>query len=182
MRRIGGRSGLVIAAVRRAVEELLVQMPADQISIPMIAGRAGVHPTSVYRRWGDVGTLVSDVIEYKLGAQRPLSVTGDLRSDVSAWALEVAHHLMVPTNIALLRAGAALAGDPAKDCTRQWHEEATRIARQAGLPESAGTTLVDHLLAPILYRAVFAPQPMDEEEVARLIADALYLIDGSARS
>ncbi len=59
--RPGGRSARVRAAVHRAVGELLADEPAEALTIPAIAARAGVHATTVYRRWGSVAQLLADV-------------------------------------------------------------------------------------------------------------------------
>jgi AcrR family transcriptional regulator len=45
--RPGGRSARVRAAVHRAVEELLAEGPAEALTVPVIAARAGVHATTV---------------------------------------------------------------------------------------------------------------------------------------
>ena len=56
--RPGGRSARVRAAVHRAVEELLAESPAEALTMPIIANRAGVHPTTVSRRWSSLGDLL----------------------------------------------------------------------------------------------------------------------------
>ena len=58
-KRTGGRSAAVIHSVRTAVEELVREKGSDRVTVPMIAERAGVNPTSIYRRWGDLPTLLN---------------------------------------------------------------------------------------------------------------------------
>jgi AcrR family transcriptional regulator len=185
-RRTKGRSGLVIAAVRRAVEELLNEAQPEQISIPQVAQRAGVHPTSIYRRWGDIGTLVGEVVRYRLDPARPVSRTGDLRHDALAWANELAEHFCAPGNVALLRAGAALAGEDGKDCTTQWREEARTLIESGsanGERELSADDLTSHVLAPIVYRAIFSKAPLGPAEIAELVDDAFAVAgDRAARA
>ena len=164
----------MIAAVRRAVEELLVETTAEQLTVSQVAERAGVHTTSIYRRWGDIGSLIADVARYKLDPSRPLVRSGDLRSDVLDWASALARHFGTPENTALLRAGAALSGDVYDDCTAQWRDEASAIVEASG----AGRTveprvLVDHVLAPIVFHAIFSKAPLGDGEVRRLVDEAL---------
>lgn len=49
------------AAVHCAVEELLIESSPEALTMPVIAARAGVHPTTVYRRWGTLGELLASV-------------------------------------------------------------------------------------------------------------------------
>ncbi|MGH1551702.1 helix-turn-helix domain-containing protein [Streptomyces sp. L7] len=98
-------------AVRKAVEELIAEQGSDAVTIPMVAERAGVNHSSIYRRWGDARTMVNDLATYRLDADRGLPDTGDLGADLTAWAQELIDHYSIPVNAALLRGGAAAAGD-----------------------------------------------------------------------
>lgn len=104
-RRPGGRS----AAVRRRVlEATLAQLVAhgyDSLSIDVVAGRAGVHRTTVYRRWRDVGGLIADVLaEATDDAWRPPD-TGSLEGDLVAINQEVYAALTAdPVTTALIAA------------------------------------------------------------------------------
>ncbi|MFN1812812.1 TetR family transcriptional regulator, partial [Acinetobacter baumannii] len=59
--RPGGRSERIQTAVHQAVKELQKDFEQSQITIPMIAVQAGVTPSTIYRRWGDINQLFSDV-------------------------------------------------------------------------------------------------------------------------
>src|SRR6478752_4474699 len=110
-RRPGGRTAAVSNAIRAAVEELVAEKGSERVTIPMVAERAGVNPTTVYRRWPDAATMINDLATYRLDPERPLPNTGDLRSDIDAWAGEILSHYRKPINAAILRGGAAVAGD-----------------------------------------------------------------------
>ncbi|HEY2203572.1 MAG TPA: TetR/AcrR family transcriptional regulator [Pseudonocardia sp.] len=172
-RRTGGRSAAVLAAVRTAVEELVRERGSERVTIPMVAERAGVNPTSIYRRWGDLPTMINDIATYRLDPDRVLPDTGDLRADLSAWAGEIVTHYATPTNAALLRGGAASAGESESDCTRNRRAEvAALLARHAGCAVSVDDVL-DHVVAPIIYRVIFLPWTLGEVTAPALVDDLL---------
>src|ERR1700737_1831338 len=152
-KRPGGRSAVVSSAIRSAVEELVAEKGRDRVSIPMVAERAGVNPTTVYRRWPDAATMINDIATYRLDPTRPMPDTGDLQRDIGQWATEILRHYRKPINAALLRGGAAAAGDSDSDCLHGRLDEAAQLGANAGpnapvTPEAA----VDRVLAPIIYR------------------------------
>lgn len=164
----------MLAAVRNAAEDLMAERGSDRITIPLVAERAGVNPTSIYRRWGDVSTLISDVATFRLDPDRPLPDTGDFRADLSSWANELAIHLSKPETAALLRAGAARAGDEDNDCTQKRRREAGVLvdrAVAAGKPALSVDQVINHIVAPITYRAIFTPEALRPEIVAQLVND-----------
>ncbi|WP_353622840.1 TetR family transcriptional regulator [Aliirhizobium terrae] len=52
MLRQGGRSARIQTAVHEATRELLKTTDRSAITVPMIAEKAGVTPSTIYRRWG----------------------------------------------------------------------------------------------------------------------------------
>ena len=175
-RRIGGRSAAVLASVRRAVEELVGERGSDKVTIPLVAQRAGINPTTIYRRWGDVSTLINDVATFRLDPNRPLPDTGNFRDDLAAWATELALHLSKPETASLLRAGASRAGDTDVDCTHKRRSEAAVMVERAALAERPSLTVdqvINHVVAPITYRAIFTPEELRPE----LVDDLLSAID-----
>src|ERR687889_1012279 len=80
--RPGGRTTRTRTAVLEAALDELAQRGWDQVSVETIAARAGVHKTTVYRRWGGKDRLVVDaVMEF---AQTSIAVpdTGDVGEDL----------------------------------------------------------------------------------------------------
>lgn len=175
-KRTGGRSAVVLAQVRTAVEDLVRERGAERVTIPLIAERAGVNPTSIYRRWGDLPTMLNDIATYRLDPARPLPDTGELRADLVAWATEIVEHYAKPVNAALLRGGAASAGETESDCLRNRRAEAqTLAARWTGSPAAASFAaddLVDLVVAPIIYRVIFLPWTLTPD-LARRCVDRL---------
>lgn len=183
-RRVGGRSALVLAAVRSAVEVLVGERGSDRVTIPLIAERAGINPTTIYRRWGDVSTLINDVASFRLDPNRPLPDTGDFRRDLTEWATELAVHFSKPETASLLRAGAARAGDADVDCTHKRRAEAATLVERAALAERPTLTVdqvINHVVAPITYRAIFTPDSLKPGFVEELLAAIEWPSEAVAR-
>ncbi|MGW7049774.1 helix-turn-helix domain-containing protein [Streptomyces avermitilis] len=170
-RRTGGRSAVVLTSIRKAVEELIAERGSDAVTIPMVAERAGVNHSSIYRRWGDARTMINDLATYRLDPDRGLPDTGDLRADLTAWAQELISHYSVPVNAALLRGGAAAAGESESDCLRDRRTEAAGFAARPGSTFS-GDDVIDRVAAPIIYRVIFLPWTLPEVD-ARAYVDEL---------
>ncbi|MGW5160998.1 TetR/AcrR family transcriptional regulator, partial [Nonomuraea wenchangensis] len=62
----GGRSARVRAAVHQAVTDLVGEHGYGNFTIGDVAARAGVADTSLYRRWGNLQTLLGDVLLTRL--------------------------------------------------------------------------------------------------------------------
>ncbi|MFI7586541.1 TetR/AcrR family transcriptional regulator [Spongisporangium articulatum] len=157
--RPGGRSARVRAAVHRAVVDLLTEQPADGLTIPAVAQRAGVHPTTVYRRWGSIAELIAAVASSRFTGDLVVPDTGSLRSDLQQWAAEVATDLNDPDSLAILRAGVG-SGPPgtSHNCVADREAQIAAMiererARGHATPDATATT--ERLLGPIYYRALF---------------------------
>lgn len=84
--RPGGRSARVQESVHSAVRELLETHERSSVTVPMIAARAGVTPSTIYRRWGDLSVLLADVALARMRPDSAPANTGSLRGDLRAWA------------------------------------------------------------------------------------------------
>ena len=173
-KRPGGRTAAVSNAIRAAVEELVAEKGSERVTIPMVAERAGVNPTTVYRRWPDAATMINDLATYRLDPDRPLPNTGDIRSDIVAWASEILNHYRKPINAAILRGGAAVAGDDESDSLHGRLDEAAILVQRAGdAADVSAQDVIDHVLAPIIYRVIFLPATLTEDYAQRL-TDTLF--------
>jgi AcrR family transcriptional regulator len=56
----GGRSAAVLTAIKKAVEELVAERGDERVTVPMVAQRARVNYSSIYRRWGHAQTMIND--------------------------------------------------------------------------------------------------------------------------
>ncbi|HEY4268339.1 MAG TPA: TetR/AcrR family transcriptional regulator [Galbitalea sp.] len=181
-KRPGGRSAAVLHSVKLAVEELVEERGRERVTIPMVAERAGVNPTSVYRRWGDLQTMINDIATYRLDPQRPIPETGTLRADLTEWAREIVTHYSNPVNAALLRGGAASAGETESDCLRNRRAEAGMLVERYGEDATVSVDqVINHLVAPIIYRVIFLPWSLSDDTAVGLI-DELFSAERSAAS
>ncbi|WP_236710958.1 TetR/AcrR family transcriptional regulator [Streptomyces sp. 150FB] len=163
--RPGGRSARVRASVHAAVVALLAEEDGEVLTIPSVAARAGVHATTLYRRWGSIADLLGDVASSRFsGANDEIVVpdTGNLRDDLRQWAAGVAADLADPDVLLLMRAtiGAGESGGCLCRGDRMEQLEAMleRERERGGEPPEAEHT-ADILLAPLYFRAVFTETP-----------------------
>jgi AcrR family transcriptional regulator len=112
--RPGGRSARVRAAVFEATAELLREPDWSRISMARIAERAGVNPTTVYRRWGSLENLVGAAIDAIVSQRSPLPDTGTLAGDIRAHSKILVNDLTGENRRFLLRA-LIIAGNDAGD-------------------------------------------------------------------
>ncbi|MFJ7330678.1 TetR/AcrR family transcriptional regulator [Streptomyces cyaneofuscatus] len=178
MVRPGGRSARVQAAVHAAVRELVGEMGRGALTVPLVAARAGVTPSTVYRRWGDLRELLSDVAVERLRPEAGPADLGSLRADLDAWAEQFADEMASPSGRAYIRD--ALLGDPdgsnAGRCSAYAAEQIgtmlTRAARR-GEPVPDPELVLDRVVAPVMYRILFRPGPPEAAYARELVANAL---------
>ncbi|GAA2593910.1 TetR/AcrR family transcriptional regulator [Streptomyces axinellae] len=175
--RPGGRSSRIRAAVHRAVEELLTDQGDELLTIPVVAARAGVHATTVYRRWGSVGELLTDVATSRFSGDIVVPDTGSLRGDLERYASNLAKDLSDPDTLPLVRATIGTAGEQgASACTRERQEQLrAMLEREEARGHQAPTVerATDALLAPLYYRAVFTNQALTPEWARALVSHLL---------
>jgi AcrR family transcriptional regulator len=157
-RRPGGRSARVVAAVHEAVDALLIDCGPGGFTVADIARRAGVNPTSIYRRWGSLEAVILDVEAARLSDISPLPDTGTLRGDLLAYARSAAADIARPGRLAFLQAliGARDLSDEQR-ATPLLHRAAQFQAmldrgRDRGEPALDVTAVVDCILAPLYLR------------------------------
>ena len=166
--RPGGRSARVRAAVHRAVQDLVSEgVLTEDLTIPVVAARAGVHATTVYRRWGSVAELLAAVAEHRFTGDVVVPDTGGLGGDLERWAGDVARDLTDPDTLALMRASIGAGETASCACTGDRRTQIAAIldrerGRGGEVPDV--DTVVDTLLGPLYYRALF--EPADAREPA----------------
>ncbi|MCS0603570.1 TetR/AcrR family transcriptional regulator [Streptomyces sp. LP11] len=178
MVRPGGRSARVQTSVHSAVRELLSETDRAALTVPLVAQRAGVTPSTIYRRWGDLRELLSDVAVERLRPETAPPDLGDLRTDLTAWAEQFLDEMASPAGRDYVRD--ALLGDPdggnAGQCSAYAADQIDAIlARAAGLQDAVpGTeTVMDRVVAPLMYRILFRPAGLDTSYARRLVTDLL---------
>lgn len=172
--RPGGRSRRVREAVLQAALALLTERGYDAIELPEIARRAGVHPATVYRRWGGKSRVVGEaMLEHATAPLSPTPDTGALRSDLERLLVEGGALLRTPAVRALFELLTADGIRPTPETARardrfwEMHRvEVTNIVDRAvargELP--AGTdpeALIELVIGPALVRLVMRGLPID---------------------
>ncbi|MCZ4605897.1 TetR/AcrR family transcriptional regulator [Streptomyces sp. Lzd4kr] len=178
MVRPGGRSARVQASVHTAVRELESEVGRDALTVPLVAQRAGVTPSTIYRRWGDLNELLSDVAVERLRPETMPREHGDLPSDLAAWAEQFLDEMASPTGRAYIRD--ALLGDPdggnAGRCSAYAAEQIDVIvgrAKDRGEDTPDVETLIDRVVAPLMYRILFRPDGLDAAYARDLVTGVL---------
>jgi AcrR family transcriptional regulator len=188
-RRTGGRSARVRAAVLDATLATLAE-EGDAFTIPRVAARAGVHETSIYRRWRTREALIVDAVASRIGAEIPVPDTGALRDDLVQFLTASIRFLAAPLGTQLVRATATATEVGATDARRAyWPGRLERIAAMFARAAARGEipATADHrlaaeaLLAPLYFRLLISHAPLDET-LAPLLADlVLHGVRGQPR-
>ena len=181
LQRPRGRSERVRQQVHQAVLELLKERPADELRIPLIAERSGVHQATLYRRWGTVPVVLQDLVESGPARTAPLPDTGSLRGDLDAYAVGVADSLSGPLGVLILRAAVSnITPDTDRGPTPILVERTAQLeqmldrARARGEPAPTVADLLEVVVAPLYFHALFGP-PASREDARRLVDRLLVL-------
>lgn len=182
-RRPGGRSARVRTEVHQAVTDLISERGYGNFTVREVAARAGVADSSIYRRWGSLETLLTDVALTRLNAQSPMPDTGSLAGDLRTYAANVAREITGPDGLALLRLAVALSGngrrglqardDLLAERTRQLQSMLDRaLERGERAPDAFG--VLDHILAPMYIRVLLGVGPLTPDYVDGLVDRLLW--------
>ncbi|HUN32787.1 MAG TPA: TetR/AcrR family transcriptional regulator [Trebonia sp.] len=174
--RPGGRSARVRAAVQAATLDELATAGYADLTIEAVAERAGVHRTTIYRRWPDKRSLVLAALLDQTDDQVPIPDTGDLRRDLSLLGLAIDSHLSRPQVHTLL---ATMVADPPGSSelsdvrTQLWADRLhqaqaiPRLAIQRGelATDTDPAGVIDLLAGPIYLRRFIQGRPMTGAEI-----------------
>ncbi|MFC0675930.1 TetR/AcrR family transcriptional regulator [Brachybacterium hainanense] len=176
--RPGGRSARVRAALFEATLAELVENGYAALSISTVAARAGVHRTSVYRRWPDRDALLEAALASLTAEPVRPEDTGALETDLRRYAEGIITVLNGPAGTVLQ---ALLSSDarslPQADRLRQALLSSRRalsaqmLARAVQRGEIPATTVaddvVDLLVAPLYFRLLLTGEALDDALAAR---------------
>lgn len=174
MIRPGGRSERIQLAVHEAVRALQEE-GAVGLTIPMIAARADVTPSTIYRRWRNVEDLLAAVAAHDFRPDAELADTGSLPGDLAVWLANFVDDLSTGVGKTLVRERVANMSVAQIAATYAFENFETLVARavERGEPAPTPDRLMDLLVAPTIYRLVFIGQVIEEDYQAELIALAL---------
>ncbi len=184
--RPGGRSARVQEAVHAATRELLDLHGRDALTVPLIAARAGVTPSTIYRRWGDLVDLLADVSVQRLRPDGEPADTGTLRSDLRTWAEQFHEEMSSEVGVGMLRdvLSTGQYGDGAGACqcaafTASQIALMLERARARGEPAPTVDAVMDGFVAPLIYRLLFGPTPAGTAQSSRWIDACMASADGT---
>lgn len=185
--RPGGRAERVRSEVLRAAGELLTEVGYDRMSVEAVAVRAGVHKTTVYRRWPTKAELIADAAALHSAEAVPIPDTGTLAGDLQMLAREVVANIGSEAGARRSRsitAAAATSDQLAKAMQGFWaHRLAVsskiveRAIRRGELPQSADANLIiEAVIGPLWMRLLLTGEPITDEfadHVVHLVIDGI---------
>ena len=179
--RPGGRSARVQAAVHDATTELLALHGRAALTVPLIAARAGVTPSTIYRRWGELADLLADVAVERMRPDGDPADTGSVAGDLQAWVEQYRDEMSSDVGLGMMldvlsaKGGSLAEGRIPVPCqcaafTAAQVETivARGIERGEAVPEV--DAVMDTVVSPIIYRSLFGPPAVSAEHARALVA------------
>ncbi|HUR04277.1 MAG TPA: TetR/AcrR family transcriptional regulator [Nonomuraea sp.] len=170
--RPGGRTARIRTQVLDAVRAELGEHGYDGLSMDAVAARAGVHRTTVYRRWGDVGGLLADVLDAASDDDWLPPDTDSLEGDLAALNQEIQAALIAqPPIVAALIAASFRSEKAAHAQQRLWEDRYARceiivsraVRRGELLPHTDARRLLIAATAPLYHQLVLLRTPPDPQ-------------------
>ena len=172
--RQGGRSARIQREVHAATRALLGRLDRSAITVPVIADLAGVTPSTIYRRWGDLAALLADVASETLRPVSDPDDTGSTMGDLEAFVLQYAEEMASKVGRALLRDILAEAEETAAaKCCRYTYDHLETIAARAaarGETPVQPDLIIDRVIAPIAYHILFRDRDTTADYCRTLLA------------
>ena len=167
-----GRGPKVRAAVLAATLAELADTGYAALTIENIARRAGVHKTTIYRRWTDRESLVADVLGERIAMDFPIPDTGSVEADLRQLAQAFVSWVTSPTGRMIF---AAVYSDAARipgisDVRRELFEYGPRRAavvieraiERGELPaDTDPAPVLRAMIAPMYFRLTVTAEPVD---------------------
>ncbi|NBF02629.1 TetR family transcriptional regulator [Pseudomonas sp. Fl5BN2] len=172
--RPGGRSARVQESIHTAVRELLDEQERSTLTVPQIASRAGVTPSTIYRRWGDLSALLADVALARMRPDSEPANTGTLRGDLQAWAEQYLDEMSSEPGRNMMR-DVQCSATPGYCVTILSAQLQSIIERYPGSEENLPgiDRLLNLIVAPTVFRILFSAAPLPVQELHELIEIAL---------
>ncbi|MFC3351198.1 TetR-like C-terminal domain-containing protein [Streptomyces echinoruber] len=171
-------------AVLAATTRLLSTQGLAGTTVAAVARAAGVHETSVYRRWTTRENLILDALTTELDTALPLPDTGEVREDLVRFFTALARLLDTAQGRALLRLSVEHDDTLADRRLPYWTERLQRAAvlvrrgvERGQLPAGTDPGLVVEAVGGALFaRTLLSGAPLGEPLVRDLVA---LVLDGA---
>lgn len=171
--RPGGRSERIQTAVHQAVKELQKNLEQSQITIPMIADKAGVTPSTIYRRWGDINQLFSDVALNELKPDMEPKDLGSFQLDITTWVEQYFEEYSSEVGQTLLRDLLyATESSNARKCETLIVQQLDIIQARAKARSELtieNQEIIEAVIAPMLFRILFTDRTLSLDYVHILL-------------
>ncbi|GFH66568.1 TetR/AcrR family transcriptional regulator [Streptomyces diastaticus] len=193
--RPGGRTARTRRQVLDAVLAELGDHGYDGLTVEAVAGRAGVHRTTVYRRWRDVGGLLADVLDAAGADDWAAPDTGSLEEDLTGLNDEIHDALTArPPVVPALIAASFRSPQAAEAQRRLWDDRYARceavVERAVGRgelpPGTAARPLLVAATAPLYHQLLLLGDASDPHlarrsarAAARAAAAGAFTADGT---
>ncbi len=163
-------------------------MGLERLSVPVVARKAGLNKTSIYRRWPTKQALVRAALSQSMEHVRDVPDTGALATDLIALASTVAGFITSPKGTGVLRTVFASGHSPQMRAlaSAMWEEAEgalpgqvlERAIARGELPADVDMALLLFTLAGALMHRVFIERaPVDEGYLTRVVG---LLLRGAA--
>lgn len=171
-------------AALRATLDALADDGLGAITMTEVARRAGVHATSLIRRWGTVEAMALDALLSFSLDRLPVPDTGELRGDLTLFAESLVRYLHSPEGAALAHTMATVDDDAQISSARGsfWSarlaEARVMVDRAVDRGEvPAGTdpgVVLETLIAPLHFRHLLTRRALDSEVIASTVDIILH--------
>lgn len=185
--RPGGRAARVRADVLGATSELLMEVGYDAMTVEDVATRAGVHKTTVYRRWPNKPDLVADAVAEQSREAVPIPDSGTIAGDLTILARNVVANIGSAGGSRRSRSivAAAAASEELTATVHQLFAERLRLTaavveraiERGELPPGTDPNLVvETVVGPLWLRLLLTGEPLTDEfadDVVGLVTSGL---------
>jgi AcrR family transcriptional regulator len=166
-------------AVLQATLDALSEHEPGDVTISEIARRAGVHATSIQRRWGSKENVLLDALQTLSQEKLPIPDTGSLRGDLIAFSQSMAGYLAAAAGETVVRTLAASEDDASLAANRErlvrTRYEASRVmidrAAERGelRPGTNPLVALELLVGPLHYRALITRHAIDGGYIEEMV-------------
>jgi AcrR family transcriptional regulator len=150
--------------VHEAVKRLSAETHRDQLTVPQIAAEAGVTPSTIYRRWGDLAALLADVAVQRLRPIADPEDTGAVASDLRLFIEQFMEEMSSVVGRALIRDVFSPSGETYPvQCGGFSRDHLTTIVSRAKARGEAAFDIdevIDHVIAPIIYHILYGDREL----------------------
>ncbi|MFD8838033.1 TetR/AcrR family transcriptional regulator [Streptomyces griseofuscus] len=174
LRRRGAR---MRSAVLAATVDVLTAQGLAGTTVGAVARAAGVHETSVYRRWGTRENLILEALTEQLDAAMPVPDTGHVRDDLATYFGALARLLATAQGEALLRLSVERDDTLPDRRLPYWTERLERgavmvrrgVERGELAPDTDPGLVIEAVSGALFTRALISGAPLDEHLATRLV-------------